>query len=146
MKKKILFSILTIIAIILFSITYSYATNEIEGAVDNTVNGVRNFVGGAENVVEDTASGIGNGIRNTVNGAENMTTGAMQTMDNNNGDYTATRTATARSVTNNATFLGMGATAWAWLIMAILGIVTVALVWYYGKQHEFSANDNDDNY
>lgn len=148
MKKKTLITIVTIIVALFFSISYSFAANEVGDAVE----GIRNFVGGAENVLEDTASGIGNGIRDgisaTENTADNITSGAMTT-DNNNGggDYTATRTtATTRSAGDNGSFLGMGATAWGWLIMAIVGIITVALVWYYGKEHEYNSNNNDGNY
>lgn len=146
MKKKILFSTLTIIAIILFSMTYCFATDQVKDGIDNVVDGARNIVGGAENIVEDTASDAFNGARNIMDGAENMTEGAMQTTDNNNGDYNATRTATTMNTAGNNSFLGMGATAWGWLIMATLGIIIVGLVWYYGQQHSYTANDNDDNY
>lgn len=47
---------------------------------------------------------------------------------NGNAGYTATRTNT------NATWLGMDATMWTWLIMAILGVAIVAMIWFYAKQ------------
>ncbi len=151
MKKKTLIAIITVLAVILFGVS-SFASNNNMGS--DAVNGVRNFVGGAENVVEDAAMGIAGGIREGIsdveNGAEdasrtggNNMEGAM-TSDNNNGDYTATRTAT--TATTGGSFLGMGGTAWAWLIMAVLGIIIVGLVWYYGKQNEMTAHNHDDRY
>ena len=44
-----------------------------------------------------------------------------------NTGYTATRTATD-------TGYGMTNTAWIWLIVGIVGIMIVALVWYYVAQ------------
>lgn len=149
MKRFTLIAITTIFAILLFGIS-SFAANNI---ASDAVQGVRNVVGGAENAVEDAASGVVNGVRSGINGVENTTNnagnkmqGAMTTTNNNDG-YNATRTATTGMATNNANkFLGMGATAWGWLIMAIVGIITIALVWYYGKEHESNYNHNDDNY
>ena len=134
MKNKTLITVLTIIFAVLFFFTTScFAANEVEGAVQ----GVRDFVGGAENVVEDVATGVSNTVRGGMDNSKDMTS----------DDYTATRTATTTS--NNGTtttFLGLGATAWGWFIMAVVGIITVALVWYYGKEHEYNSNHNDDNY
>lgn len=148
MKKITLIAITTILAVILFGIS-SFAANNI---ASDAVNGVRNVVGGAENAVGGAISGMTNGVRNgmsavgnTVHDAGNTMKSGMTTDTNNNG-YNATRTATTRMATNNsATFLGMNATAWGWLIMATVGIITVALVWYYGKERENSYN-HDDNY
>ena len=61
-----------------------------------------------------------------------MTTGT------NNGDYTATRTSTTQ-----ATFMGMNATAWTWLILGIAAIAIVALVWYYSMQLRDANSHND---
>lgn len=148
MKKITLTAIITIFAVLLFGISSFAANNNI---ASDAVEGVRNVVGGAENVVGDAISGISNGVRNSIDGVENTvsnTGNKMQgTMTNNNG-YNAERTTSTRMATNtgSSTFLGMGATAWGWLIMAIVGIITVALVWYYGKERESSYNHNDDNY
>lgn len=149
MKKITLTAIVTIFAVLLFGIS-SFAANNI---ASDAVQGVRNVVGGAENVVGGAISGVTNGVRNGVNGVENTANHAgnkMQgtmTTTNNNG-YNASRTATTRTATNTGsnTFLGMGATAWGWFIMAVVGIITVALVWYYGKERESGYNHNDDNY
>ena len=46
------------------------------------------------------------------------------------GDYTATRTATDR-----ITGTTMTNTAWVWLILGIVGVVIVALTWYYVSQY-----------
>ncbi len=148
MKKKTCIAIVTTLAFLLFGVS-SFANNDM---ATDAVEGVRNFVGGAENVVEDAASGIAGGIRQGISdledGAENSTTdntmrGGMTTDTNNNG-YTATRTATTGTGEN--TFLGMGRTAWTLFILAAVGIITVGLVWYYGKQDETKLKENDDRY
>ncbi len=60
MNKKFYITIATIFSIIVFGITYSFAGNNIG---EDAVEGVRNVVGGAENMVEDAAGGIGEGVR-----------------------------------------------------------------------------------
>ncbi len=148
MKKKTWIATAITLAVLLFGFSYSFAANNMG---QEAVNGVRNVVGGAENIVEDTAGGIAGGIKNGVsdvtNGAQNIANGAMTSDTTRNGGYSATRTATTRMAdTGSGTFLGMGATAWGWLIMAIVGIVTIALVWYYGKEHEENYSHNDNRY
>ena len=154
MKKRIFITSLVLAFAIFCSFSYCFANNNI---AQDAANGVRNVVGGAENVVENAGSGIVNGIKSGVNTTENTagsmmhsvtnTTNGMLTSDNN-GNYDATRTATTRSATTTTggTFLGMNAITWTWIIMAILGVATVALVWYYGKQNEIRYNHNDDKY
>lgn len=146
MKKKIYISIFAIIAITLFSFSYTFANNDM-----TAVDGIRNVVGGAENVVEDAGKGIVDGVRNITsngeNAMENVSGDVGNTMQNagngiagslttDNNNYNATRT-TTRSADNAAegTFLGMNSTMWTWLIMAIVGIAIVALVWMYAKQN-----------
>ena len=157
MNKKLFLSILFLIITISFCFSYSFATN-------NPVDGVRNVVGGAENVVEDAAKGVTNGVREGMNKVENVgrntadmiggnnkdnsTFTGMLTDDNNGGDYTAQRTTTRNANANAAgNIFGTNSTLWAWLTMAILAIAIVALVWYYGKQFNYTShNNNDDNY
>lgn len=150
MKKKLYITILTLLAILTFSISYTFASNNM-----TAVDGIRNVVGGAENVVENAGKGIVDGVKNVTsagqNTMENVTGGARtqtQNADNRIVDgtangYTATRTTTTRAATgtNTGTFLGMNSTAWTWLIMAIVGIAIVALVWMYAKQNHHSYND-----
>lgn len=148
MNKKLFITVATILSIILFGITYSFAGNNMG---QDAVEGVRNFVGEAENVVENTAKGVGEGIRTGVTDVKDAaqdTTHDMTRDNRNNGNYSATRTSVRTTSTGNS-FLNMGATAWSLLIIAILGIITVALVWYYGKQNEINvhhSNNSDDNY
>lgn len=147
MKLKTLISVVTALIITIFGISYSFAANN--NIASDAAQGIRNIVGGAENVIENTAGGLTNGMRNGMatmdNSTENdtdYTASGSMTTDNNN--YTATRTATTRTAaTGNDTFLGMGATAWTWLVMSIVGITTIALVWYYGKERENNYNRND---
>lgn len=150
MKKKLYITILTLLAILTFSISYTFAANNI-----SAVDGIRNVVGGAENVVEDAGKGIVDGVRNVTSAGQNTmgnaTSGAKtQTQNTTNkitgtttDGYTATRTTTTRAATGttDGTFLGMNSTVWTWLIMAIVGIAIVALVWIYAKQNHHSYND-----
>ena len=158
MKLKTLISVVTALTITIFGISYSFAANN--NIASDAAQGIRNIVGGAENVIENTAGGLTNGMRNGMATMDNTIDNGMTTMDNStkndtdytasgsmttdNNNYTATRTATTRTAaTGNDTFLGMGATAWTWLVMSIVGITTIALVWYYGKERENNYNRND---
>ena len=159
MKRITLIAIATIFAVILFGVS-SFAANNI---ASDAAHGIGNVVGGMTNGIRNGISAVGNTLQGNDN--DTMTTrnnnnneptgnnnrnGAMTT-DTNNGGYNANRTATTRAATTRMgtttsdTFLGMNATAWGWFIMAVVGIVTVALVWYYGKERETSYN-HDDNY
>lgn len=154
MKRITLIAIATIFAVILFGVS-SFAANNI---ASDAAHGIGNVVGGMTNGIRNGISAVGNTLQGDDN--DTMTTrnnnnyntngnnnrnGAMTT-DTNNSGYNATRTATTRMGTNTSeTFLGMNATAWGWLIMSAVGITTVALVWYYGKEHEAGYN-HDDNY
>ena len=146
MYKKLLVSVGILLALI-FSFSICFA--------NDAVNGVRNVVGGAENAVEGAVKGITNASKNVTgameNGANNVgnaitnhtnnTTTAHTTTNNaKTNTYTATRTAT----TGNATFMGMNATTWTWLIMGIAAIAIVALVWYYSMQFRSTNYDNRD--
>lgn len=142
MKKKII-SIL-ILAFLLLSISIS------SFAIDNVVNGVRNFVGGTENVIENAGNTVTGGIKNGLNtvghGTENVmqdvgtgmrdagnTVAGMTTTNNNNGNdnngYQATRTATG-----DVKIAGMTTNAWSWLIIGITAAAIIILVWSYIKQ------------
>ncbi len=144
MKRKIYIAILTVFTILAVSCSYCFANNTTSSAVD----GIRNIVGGAENVVEDVGKGVSEGIKNVTdagkNTMENMTSGknVQNTRTTNNTDYTATRT-TAR--TTSAENTGINSTMWTWIIMAIVGIVIIALVWMYAKQNN-TYNNKNNNY
>lgn len=145
MNKKILYSIITfLICILAFSICLANDGNPLQEAT----NSVRNVVGGAENGIENGVKDLGNMTKNAGNSvegamnsagdkAENAMNSAGNTIKNdtsstqkNNNSYVATRT----SANGNATFMGMNATAWTWLIIGIATIAIVALVWYYSAQ------------
>lgn len=144
MKRKIYIAILTVFAILAVSCSYCFANNTTSSAVD----GIRNVVGGAENVVEDVGKGVSEGIKNVTdagkNTMENMTSGknVQNARTTNNTNYTATRT-TAR--TTSAGNTGINSTMWTWIIMAIVGIVIIALVWMYAKQNN-TYNNKNNNY
>ena len=145
MKKKLYITLFTILAILTFSFSYTFAANNIA-----VVDGIRNVVGGAENVMEDAGNGIVSGIRNVTSAGQNTMENVTGNMDNktmgsmttDNDNYTATRTTTRMATdTTTGTLLGMSATMWTWLVMAIVGIAIIALVWMYAKQNNHSYND-----
>ncbi len=149
MKKKLIMSALFLVIALVVSFSYTFAANETNM---NPVEGIRNFVGGAENVMEDAASGAANGIRNMTGAAENTmdnitknndnnankVTGAI-TRDNNGGNYTATRTA------DSATLGGMTSNTWTWIIVVLAAIAIIALIWAYARGKNYSSNNNDDD-
>lgn len=165
MYRKLLVS-LGILLTLIFSFSVCFANNNIG---QDAIDGVRNFVGGAENAMEDAARSISNTSRDATgdlqNGANNTGNTMMNNGDNNNtakdtnnktntnnntnndnntttGNYMATRTAT--DAEGNATLMGMSATTWTWLIMGIAAIAIVALVWYYSMQLRSTNYDNRD--
>ena len=149
MYKKLLISFITLF--LLLSVSCLCFAND---ALQDAANGVRNVVGGAENAVEGAAKDVSNASkdatgdmenkaneitnnagRNDATSNHNRTVAATTANDDNNG-YTAVRT----NAEGNATLMGMTATTWTWIIMAIAAVAIVALVWYY------SAQVNKDNY
>ena len=115
MKRK--FLLISTLLIVLLSITAStvFANNAL-----NTIG----------NVAEDVTSAAGNVLTTGVDAVRNTVDDVANNNRSGNGNtgYTATRTNT------NATWLGMDATMWTWLIMAILGVAIVAMIWFYAKQ------------
>ena len=150
MYKKFIVCTCILVTTIIFSFSFCFA-NDATNMVEGAVNGVRNAVSGAENAVENAAGGVSNTAKNITNGMENgansvtnsvrnATGETKDTNDNMNNDgYVATRTSTD---TGAATFMGMNATMWTWLIMGIAAIAIVALVWYYGSQVKSSRYDD----
>ncbi len=122
MKRK--FLLISTLLIVLLSITAStvFANNAL-----NTIGNVAEDVtSAAGNVLTTGVDAVGNTVDDVATGITNM--GNNNRSGNGNTGYTATRTNT------NATWLGMDATMWTWLIMAILGVAIVAMIWFYAKQ------------
>ena len=148
MNKKLFLTFILVSLFIISLCSYTFAANN--GSMDSAKNSVMNVgnsignaavqaknavVGGAKDVANGAAT-IGNDAMNmgkdAVNGATDGVDSATRTLnDGETSDYTATRTSTA-----NDNFLGMSTGAWTWLILGIVGIIIVALVWFYGSQYE----------
>ena len=129
MNKK-MFSIILILSLFLISIcSFSFAATEALNSTKNSVKNVGNAIGNGVKDVANGAANLGKDAVNTTQAAGNSIAGATS-MNNDGMDYTATRT----SADNNV--MGLSSTAWTWLILGIVGIVIVALVWYYGAQYE----------
>ena len=151
MSKKFIIS--TCILFLAIFCTFSFSlSNDATNMLEDATNGVRNAVGGAENMIENAAGGVSNTAKNVTgdmeNGARGMTNSVSNTMssstrNSDNNGYTATRTATD---TSPATFMGMTANTWTWLIMGIATIAIVALVWYYSNQLRTSKYDDSDRF
>ena len=145
MQKK-LSAIFAIIIAIVFSFSVCFAaddllkdaTNTVRDAVNNTEDAVEGAMHNAGDAIQDstekaenTMENAGNAIENTGNTIErDMSNTTSRVTDTNNDTYAATRTST----TGNATFMGMNATAWTWLILGIAAIAIIAVVWYYSMQ------------
>ena len=138
MQKKLFITFAIIISII-FSFSVCFAADMLTEAT----NAVRDTVNNAENAVEGAMNTAGDAIKNSTEKTENTMENAGNTVGRdmhnatssrntttNNGTYTATRTST----NGNATFMGMNATAWTWLILGIAAIAIIAVVWYYSNQ------------
>ncbi len=145
MKKKFYIIALLIVSMLILSFSYTFAANE-----PQAVQGIRNVVGGAENIVEDAGKGIVDGVRNVTSGGENMMENAARDVQNGAQDagnritgamtddnYDATRTTTRSADVNNGegTFLGINGTTWAWLIIAVVAVAIIALIWMYVRQN-----------
>lgn len=107
----------------------SNVTNTVVDGVNNLGADVRGGIGAAENGIEDALKIDGNKTNNS-----NMVNTATARGNINNG-YTATRTATNALTGNNTS------TLWIWLMVAIVAIVIIGLVWYYGAQNNTHHND-----
>lgn len=142
MKKKFLLFFVSMIVFLSVAVS-SFAMN-------NMTDSVRNMVGGTENMIENAGNNISSGIKSGLNtvehGTENVVTDvkdgmqdmgntiAGSTMNNNNNNYTATRTSS-----DEIKIAGMTSNTWSWLIMGITGAAIIILVWSYIKQK----NQND---
>ena len=104
---------------------------------NNVGNSIKNGVSSVTNTVVDGTQNLARDVRNGVGNVENGIEGAL-TMDTNttDGNYTATRTATTRTTTDNTGLFGLdSSTMWVWAIIAIAAIGIIGLVWYYGSQN-----------
>ncbi len=144
MRKGIL--LISIVALLFISIAIP------SFAMENVANGIRNFVGGTENVIENAGNNISNGVRNGFNtlgqGTENVVTDVRDGMENagntmmgtmtdnndRNDGYTATRT-----TTDDVTLAGMSTNTWTWIVVALSIVAIGILIWSYMKQR----NKND---
>ena len=160
MQKKLFFAFAIIVSIIFsFSICFAAdnplkdATNTVRNAVDNTEDAVEGAMQNAGNATKDAMNSAGNAMQDSMDKTENTMGNVGNTIENtgntverdmnnatskNNDTYTAARTST----NGNATFMGMKATAWTWLILGIAAIAIIAVVWYYSMQTTSEKNNS----
>lgn len=146
MMKKSLISIL-IFCFIAIICSQVFATNMVQDA-GNTLNNIKD---GVQNMAKDagnTMGNVGNGISNMINNGENTVREGANDVGNAANDmtrsaddsvtgdgYTASRTSAelANGGTNTTT---------VWVVLAIAGILIIALVWYYGMQTQNTGRDH----
>ena len=147
MTKKTFISI-TLFVAILFCSTFVFANN---GSLSNAGKAMTNVVKDAGTAVRNGTQEIGNDLQRGAQGITGAITDnnndnnndqdnrdTLFTSDDNNGDYTATRT------NATGTMMGMSPITWTWFTLAIAAILIVALVWYYASQNNKVTNyDND---
>lgn len=144
MQKKVFITLGLIISLIFsFSICFAADEHPVQDAMNNAGNAVKDTVNNAENVVEDAVNNTRNAVEGTTEKAENvmnnvgnavMDTGNNMEKDTRTSTGNDTYTATRTSTDGRATFMGMNATAWTWLILGIAAIAIIAVVWYYSMQ------------
>ena len=147
MTKKVLISI-TLFFVMIFVATFVSANND---ELNNAGHAVTNVVTDAGRAVKNGAENIGNSLQRGAQGITGAITGnnnndnnddnrdTMFSTDDNNRDYTVTRTNT-----NAGTIMGMSPTTWTWFTLAVAGILIIALVWYYASQNNKINNYEND--
>ena len=134
MKKK--FLLISTLVIILFAITTSAVfANNMVNTVENAAKDVTSTAGNMLTTGVDATKNTVNDISSGTQKAGNNIAAGITNMGNNNHSGNSGRNYTATRTNANATWLGMDATMWTWLIMAILGVAIVAMVWFYAKQN-----------
>lgn len=160
MHKKLFITLALITCVVILFATNCFATDgtmhDMGESAKNIAEDVKNGVSGAINNVEETTR---NTTEDLSNGSKNVTGYMENTMGNvgntvtegmnntskemtdgmNNNTYSATRTSTD----GTTTFMGMGATAWTWLIIGITTLAIIAAVWYYSMQTNSSKYNNN---
>ncbi len=138
MKNKILTTILLFIVLLLcsascFANNDTNLGNEVQDSAQKSQTtlqsageGIKNIASDIGNGVQDAAQDVGRGVEDMFDGNDNMRAST--------GNYTATRTST-----DGMTGGAMTNTAWVWLILGIVGVVIVALTWYYVSQSNDSS-------
>lgn len=148
MSKKIFFTLL-LISLLIISHHFSFATtnisNDLMSAGKNVGDAVKDTADAAMNGARDLANGTSNMMNDIANANGDKESDATNTLNTNDGifsnidgDYSAMKTSTA---TNN-NLLGISEMTWTWLILGIVGVIIVALVWYYGAQYEHRNYNN----
>lgn len=118
-----------IIAIILFfSTTFCYAAQD--DTSSNNIN-LGDQITESMNKVEKSADNLKNNIKNN-DMVNDMVEGVRDTENTTRTDYNATRTAIDNDLTNGT---GMTGTNWIWIILAVVGVVILATVWFYAMQN-----------
>ena len=155
MKKKILFSVLFSIVLILSSVVCFAANNENKTTMKGLGNEITSSINETEKSIDnlvdvdtldhasrtrtsdkDNSLDMGNTVGNTMENA------VKNTADNFGNDVKNTTNKTVAGVTGNYAAgevvttdgNGMSTTTWIWIILAIVAVIIIASVWYYASQ------------
>lgn len=137
MNKKLLTAILLFVVLLLGSVScYANTANNLGTEIQNSANKTQTTIQNAGQGIKNVASDIGNGVQHAVQGIGNGMQDGLNTTNNKDGIGVSTGNyATARTSTDKITGTTMTNTAWIWLILGIVGVVIVALTWYYVSQN-----------
>lgn len=157
MNKRIIL-ISTVLFLLLSILSCVFAVDENNNNIGSSaVNTIRNAVGGAENVIENAGKGISNTIKAGTNSIENMGNNMANDMTNNNNTNNANANTmnnrsndsqynVARTTANNGMNFTDGINnTWIWITLAIIAVVAIALVVYYGNQRNYVDRYHDDD-
>lgn len=146
MNTKLFAFLITFLAGIA-ALTFSFASTGHE-IVDDTKNMIHDVESKADELGNKAENGINNmkeSIKNTTDNVVDDTKNSINTMENDydsryvpNSDYSVSRTS---SLSNDATYLGLGSTAWTWLIGTVTAIGVIAIVWYYFADNNTISRD-----
>lgn len=133
MAKKLLTS--GIVAIIfIFCTSFCFATDGGNNSSDSQKSDLGSELTDSMNKIEKSADDLTDKMRND-DRDKNAVDGAI-TDNKLTSDYNATRTSLETDVTNAT---GMSGTTWIWIILAVVGVIILATVWFYAMQN----NGND---
>lgn len=150
MKKSLIcISVFCILAIICSPVFASSTASDAENTLNNIKDGVQNMVNNAGNAMGDMKNGVSNmindgendvkdGSRDVENGVSNAENDMSRSInpDRNTSGYTATRTGTTDMINGNSN------TWTVWVVLAIAGVLIIALVWYYGMQTQGNSREH----
>ena len=133
MSKKFLTTGIIAMLLLFFSTAFCFASENSNNSGSNNVD-LGNELTKSMNKVEKKASDMTDNIKG--DSKDNMDNAVGGMGNKIKSDYDATRTSVDTTLEDTT---GMNGTTWIWIILAVIGIVILATVWFYAMQ-----NSNND--